>query len=96
MLEVELVRAVAAESPFEVVLLVVQFPRVGPAPPGIHGSGPRRSSVGFAGRVACIPGRPGARGSCGGRCDRFFDSSEMRAISREMPTIAAMMMKMMF
>ena len=41
-------------------------------------------------------GRPGERGSCGGRCDRFFDSSEIRAISREMPTIPATMIRMMF
>ena len=56
MLEVELVRVIAVESAFEAVLLAVgRFPRAGPAPPGIHGPGPRRFSVGFAGRVACIP-----------------------------------------
>ena len=56
MLEVGLVREVATEFAFEVVLLaVVQFPQVGLALPEIHGSFPRRFSVGFAGRAGCIP-----------------------------------------
>src|SRR4029079_17029732 len=56
MLEVGLVREVATEFAFEVVLwAVARFPQVGPALPRIHGSGPRRFSVGLARQAACIP-----------------------------------------
>ena len=76
---------------------VALLPPAGPALPRIPGRALRRFSVAFAEWAVVFPAAVADPAEVDARrCDCFFDSSEMRETSREIPMIAAMMMKMMF